>query len=102
MELQNTAQNQHLIDSYLSNIASGNNLAAAGDLENIYRASGVTLQANSVVSTESNLVDFNSGVASLKVGGSSETTINAGTLHKAPYDGNYKIITGQNLAGTMR
>ncbi|MGN5733522.1 WXG100 family type VII secretion target [Arthrobacter psychrochitiniphilus] len=102
MELQNTAQNQHLIDSYLSSIASGNNLAAAGDLENIYRASGVTLQANSVVSTESNLVDFNSGVASLKVGGSSETTINAGTLHKAPYGGNYKIITGQNLAGTMR
>lgn len=95
MELQHTAENQHLVDSYLSNIASGNNVAAAGDLEKIYHASGVTLQANSVASSETNLVDFDSGAASLKVGGSSETTLNAATFHKSPYDGSYQIITGK-------
>lgn len=95
MELQNTASNQHLVERYLSNIASGDNIAAAGDLLEIYHASGVTLQANSVASTETNLVDFDSGAASLKVGGSSETTVNAATFHKSPYDGSYHVITGE-------
>lgn len=98
MELQYTPENRHLIDSYLSNIASGNNQAAASDLQQIYHASGVTIQANTVASGESNFVDFDSGVASLKVGASTETTTNAGTLHKSPYDDGYHSIQGANRA----
>lgn len=95
LQMQYTPENQHIIDSYLNNVANDHKAAAAADLQRIFHASGVTLQANSVVSTESNLVDFDSGLASIKIGGSSETSINAGTVHKTPYDEKYEGIRGQ-------
>ncbi|MHA7177541.1 hypothetical protein ACX80D_12880 [Arthrobacter sp. Sr24] len=67
----------------------------AGDLENIHHASGVTLQANSVACSETNLVDFDARGASLKVGGGAETSINAATFHKSPFDANDQSITGE-------
>lgn len=102
LELQNTPENQGLIQSYLGNTASGNDQGAAADLEKIYHASAVTVQANSVVSTENNLVDFDSGAASLKVGASSETTVNAGTAHKSAYDESYQPIRGESHYGPAK
>lgn len=96
LELYTTAENKHLIESYMGNLASGNDAGAVADLQEIYHASSVTAQANSVVSTESNLVDFDSGVASLKVGATSESTVNAGTAHKSPYDDDFQGIRGES------
>lgn len=102
LELQNTPENQQLINSYLGNMATDNGQAAAADLERIYHASAVTVQANSVVSSEANLVDFDGKGASLKVGGTSETTVNAGTAHKAPYDDGYQPIRGVSDQGPTK
>ncbi|AIY01726.1 hypothetical protein ART_2127 [Arthrobacter sp. PAMC 25486] len=96
LELFITPENQHLMESYLGNVATGNQAGAAADMQQIVHASAVTVQANSVVSNESNLVDFDSGVAKLTVGGSSEVIVNAGTAHKAPYDDSFQAIQGQD------
>lgn len=95
MQLSYTPENQHLIDSYLSNVANDRTVDAAVDLQKIFHASGVTLQANSVLSSETNLVDVDTGLVSVKISGSSETTINAGTVHKTPYNDTYEGIRGQ-------
>ncbi|PYI67270.1 hypothetical protein CVV68_11065 [Arthrobacter livingstonensis] len=93
MEIYNTPANEELIKSYLANSASGDPMAAGADLARIYHASGVTVQANVVSSAEANLVDFDSGVASLKVGSTSEVTTNASTGYKAPHGTDYEPIT---------
>lgn len=91
-----TPGNQHLMESYLGNVATGNQAGAAADMQQIVHASAVTVQANSVVSHESNLVDFDSGLAKLSVGASSQVTVNAGTAHKAPYDDSFHPIQGRD------
>lgn len=96
LELSITPENKHLMESYLGKVATGDDYGAAADMQKIVHASAVTVQANSVVSNESNLVDFDSGVAKLKVGASSEVTVNAGTAHKAPYSDNFQAIQGQD------
>lgn len=96
LELYATDANRHLIEGYMGNLASGDVVAAAADLQEIYHASAVTTQLNSVVSTETNLVDFDSGVASLKVGATSEAIVNAGTTHKSPYDDDFHGIRGES------
>lgn len=96
LELYTTDENRHLVESYLGNLANGNPVAAAQDLQDIYHASAVTAQLNSTVSSETNLVDFDSGVASLKVGGTTEATVNAGTVHKSPYDDDFHGIRGES------
>ncbi|WP_269937575.1 WXG100 family type VII secretion target [Arthrobacter sp. HY1533] len=95
LELYTTDANRHLVESYMGNLASGNVVGAAGDLQEIYHASAVTTQLDSTVSAETNVVDFDSGVASLKVGATSEATVNAGTAHKSPYDDDFHGIRGE-------
>lgn len=92
MEIYNTKENSALIQSYLGNTAAGNDAAAASDLAKIYHASGTTLQLNTVTKSEANLVDFDSGAASLKVGSSTEQTTNVSTGYKAPYSENYNKL----------
>ncbi|PYG99593.1 hypothetical protein CVV67_14770 [Arthrobacter stackebrandtii] len=94
LELYVTPDNKQLVESYLGNVATGNNAAAAVDMVKIMDASAVTLQANSVASSETNLVDFDSGVASVKIGGSNEVIINGGTLYKTPYANGFETVTG--------
>ena len=89
-----TPDNQQLVESYLGHVATGNNAAAAVDMVKIMDASAVTLQANSVASSETNLVDFDSGVASVKIGGSNEVIINGGTLYKTPYANGFETVMG--------
>ncbi|MDJ0312914.1 hypothetical protein [Arthrobacter sp. H35-D1] len=93
MEIYNTEENKDLISSYLTNQASGNDLAAASDLKDIYEASGVTLQVNAVAHTEDNLVDVDTGVASLKVGTEREVTSNISTGYKPPHGAGFEQIT---------
>lgn len=96
MDLFVTPENAALVDSYLRNIATVNAAGAAADLEQILDASAVTVQTNSVASVEANIVDFEAPGASLKIGGTTDTTINAGTFHKAPYDNGFQVIEGRN------
>lgn len=92
MEIYNTPQNEALVQSFISNTASGNDAAAAVDLQKIYQSSGVTLQANTVATSENNLVDFDAKVASLKIGTKSEETVNVVTGYKAPHDIGYRTM----------
>lgn len=99
LELQNTGQNKALIESYMGNLASGNDSAAASDLQKIYNASGATTQFNTSAKSENNFIDFDSGVASVKAGTSTEITSNVTTGYKAPYSNDYEQIKGEERYG---
>ncbi len=94
LELYVTPDNRQLVESYLGNVATGNDAGAATDMVKIMDASAVTLQANSVASSETNLVNFDSGVASVKIGGSNEVIVNGGTLYKTPYADGFESFSG--------
>lgn len=96
MEIYNTAENEELISSYLNNQASGNDLAATKDLHKIYEASGVTLQVDAVANTENNLLDLDTGPASLKVGSEREVTSNISTGYKPPHGSGFAQITSDH------
>ncbi|ABY23625.1 conserved hypothetical protein [Renibacterium salmoninarum ATCC 33209] len=92
MDIRNTPENQSLITSYLSHAATGDNSGMASDLQKIYVASKVTLQADSVSKSESNLVDLDAGIGSLKIGGTSEYTTNVATGFKAANDTQIQLV----------
>ncbi|MDF2051930.1 hypothetical protein [Arthrobacter sp. Cr_A7] len=85
IDVEYSPENRPVIDSYLRNIALGDEAGAARDAARLYEAGSATVQVNSVVgaSTEAGL-DVKLGEVEVKT--ESQATTNVSTYYKVPND----------------
>ncbi|MFJ3956310.1 WXG100 family type VII secretion target [Arthrobacter sp. NPDC090010] len=86
IDIPYTPDNKVIIDSYLHNVAVGNDQAANADAARLYHAGSATYQTNSVVTAKGDY-GFDIKAASVKVTTESSTSTNVSTYQKAPNDG---------------
>jgi hypothetical protein len=80
-----TPENRAVVDSYLRNVALGNDYGAARDAARLYEAGSATVQVNNVV-TASNEAGFDVKVGEVEVKTESSATTNVSTYYKVPND----------------
>jgi hypothetical protein len=85
IDIDYTPENSALIDSYMKNVALGNNGAAAQDAARLYEAGSATVQVNTVV-TASNEAGFDIKAGEVKVSTENQVTTNVSTYQKVPND----------------
>ncbi len=85
IDIDYTPENSDLIDSYMKNVALGNNGAAAQDAARLYEAGSATVQVNTVV-TASNEAGFDIKAGEVKVSTENQVTTNVSTYQKVPND----------------
>ena len=78
-------ENRPLIDSYLRNVALGNETGAARDAARLYEAGSATLQVNNVV-TVSHEAELDVRSVGLDVKTENRATTNVSTYYKVPND----------------
>jgi hypothetical protein len=85
IDVEYTPENKEVIDSYMRNVALGNDAAAAQDAAKLYDAGSATVQVNSVVTAKNEAgIDLKAG--EVKVSTESQVTTNVTTYHKVPND----------------
>lgn len=92
IQVANTAENSALVQSYIDNVATGNDVAAARDMARLYHAGQVVVQFDAVTHAEANLVDIDARAAAVKVGVETDISANLGTYYKAPNDLVYQHV----------
>jgi hypothetical protein len=85
IDIDYTPENSAVIDSYMLNVALGNNAAAAQDAATLYEAGSATVQVNSVV-TASNEAGFDIKAGEVKVSTENQVSTNVSTYQKVPND----------------
>jgi len=85
IDVDYSPENKPLIDSYLRNVALGNEYGAARDAARLYEAGSATVQVNNVV-TASNEAGFDVKVGEVEVKTESQATTNVSTYYKVPND----------------
>jgi hypothetical protein len=80
-----TPENRGVIDSYLRNVALGNDYGAARDAAKLYEAGSATVQVDSVV-TASHEAGLDVKVGEVEVKTESQATANVSTYYKVPND----------------
>jgi len=78
-------ENKAVIDSYMRNVALGNDSGAASDAARLYEAGSATVQVNTVV-TATNEAGFDIKVGEVDVKTESQATTNVSTYYKVPND----------------
>jgi hypothetical protein len=74
-----------VIDSYLRNVASGNDTAAASDAARLYEAGSATVQVNTVA-TASTEAGFDVKLGEVEVKTENQAVTNVSTYYKVPND----------------
>jgi hypothetical protein len=85
IDVDYSPENRAVIDSYLRNIALGNEHGAARDAAKLYEAGSATVQVNSVV-TASHEAGLDVKVGEVEVSTESQATTNVSTYYKVPND----------------
>jgi hypothetical protein len=85
IDIDYTPENSAVIDSYMKNVALGNDAAAARDAAKLYEAGSATVQVNSVV-TASNEAGFDVKAGEVKVSTENQVSTNVSTYQKVPND----------------
>ncbi|WP_163167904.1 hypothetical protein [Arthrobacter sp. Alg241-R88] len=85
IDVDYSAENKPLIDSYLRHVALGNEYGAARDAARLYEAGSATVQVNNVV-TASNEAGVDVKVGEVEVKTESQATTNVSTYYKVPND----------------
>ena len=85
IDVDYSAENKAVIDSYMRNVASGNDAAAASDAAKLYEAGSATVQVNTVV-TASNQAGFDVKLGEVEVKTENQATTNVSTYYKVPND----------------
>ncbi|MEE2524140.1 hypothetical protein V1639_15465 [Pseudarthrobacter sp. J75] len=80
-----TPENQPIIDSYMRNVALGNDAAASEDAARLYEAGSATVQVNAVA-TATSQAGFDVRAAEVEVKTQSQISTNVSTYHKVPND----------------
>jgi hypothetical protein len=78
-------ENKAVIDSYLRNVASGNDTAAASDAARLYEAGSATVQVNTVA-TASTEAGFDVKLGEVEVKTENQAVTNVSTYYKVPND----------------
>lgn len=86
-----TPDNQPIIDSYMRNVALGNDAAAAQDAAKLYEAGSATVQVNAVV-TNKNEVGFDVKAVEVKVSTENQVSTNVSTYHKVQNDTKLELL----------
>jgi hypothetical protein len=85
IDVDYTPDNAAVIDSYMRNVALGNDSAAAADAAKLYEAGSATVQVNNVVTVSNEAgVDFKAGEVELKT--ENKATTNVSTYYKVAND----------------
>ena len=85
IDIDYTPDNAPVIDSYMRNVALGNDSAAAADAAKLYEAGSATVQVNNVVTVSNEVgVDFKAGEVDLKT--ENKATTNVSTYYKVAND----------------
>jgi len=85
IDIDYSPENSAVIDSYMKNVALGNEAAAARDAARLYEAGSATIQVNSVV-TASNEAGFDIKAGEVKVSTENQVSTNVSTYQKVPND----------------
>jgi hypothetical protein len=85
IDVDYSPENKTVIDSYLRNVALGNDAGAARDAARLYEAGSATVQVNSVV-TASNEAGIDLKAGEVKVQTESQVSTNVSTYYKVPND----------------
>jgi hypothetical protein len=85
IDVDYSPENKAVIDSYLRNIARGNEPGAARDAARLYESGSATVQVNSVV-TASNEAGLDVKLGEVEVKTESQATTNVSTYYKVPND----------------
>jgi hypothetical protein len=85
IDVDYSPENKVVIDSYLRNVALGNESGAARDAARLYEAGSATVQVNSVV-TASNEAGLDVKLGEVEVKTESQATTNVSTYYKVPND----------------
>lgn len=85
IDIDYTPENSAVIDSYMKNVAVGNDAAAARDAARLYEAGSATIQVNSVL-TASNEAGFDVKAGEVKVTTENQISTNVSTYQKVPND----------------
>ncbi|MFY9633145.1 MAG: hypothetical protein WAL27_00335, partial [Cellulosimicrobium cellulans] len=85
INVEYSPENKPLIDSYMRNVATGNDLAAAADAAKLYEAGSATVQVNNVVTVSNEAgVDFKAGEVEFKT--ENQVSTNVSTYYKVAND----------------
>jgi hypothetical protein len=85
IEVDYNTENKPLVDSYMRNVALGNDAGAAADAAKLYEAGSATVQINSVA-TASNTAGFSSKVVDVEFKTENQATTNVSTYVKVAND----------------
>jgi hypothetical protein len=85
INVEYSPENKPLIDSYLRNVALGNEYGATRDAARLYDAGSATVQVNNVV-TASNEAGLDVKVGEVEVRTEGQATTNVSTYYKVPND----------------
>lgn len=85
IEVDYNTENKPLVDSYMRNVALGNDAGAAADAAKLYEAGSATVQVNSVA-TASNTAGFSSKVVDVEFKTENQATTNVTTYVKVAND----------------
>ena len=85
IDVEYSAENRPVIDSYLRNVALGDDYAAARDAARLYEAGSATVQVNNVV-TASNEAGLDVKVGEVELKTENQATTNVSTYYKVPND----------------
>jgi hypothetical protein len=85
IDVDYSPENRPIIDSYLRNVALGNETAAARDAGRLYEAGSATVQVNNVV-TASSEAGLDVKVGEVEVSTENQSTTNVSTYYKVPND----------------
>jgi hypothetical protein len=85
IDVEYSAENRPVIDSYLRNVALGDGYAAARDAARLYEAGSATVQVNNVV-TASNEAGLDVKVGEVELKTENQATTNVSTYYKVPND----------------
>jgi len=85
IDIDYTPVNRPIIDSYLRNVALGNDTGAAHDAARLYEAGSATVQVNSVLTAKNEAgIDVKVGEVDIKT--ENQSTTNVSTYYKVPND----------------
>ncbi|MDI3194783.1 hypothetical protein QK290_09705 [Pseudarthrobacter sp. AL07] len=85
IEVEYSPENAAVIDSYMRNVALGDNVAAGQDAAKLYEAGSATVQANHVVTASNEFgIDLKAGEVEVKT--ENKATTNVSTYYKVPND----------------
>lgn len=91
IDIPYTPDNRPIIDSYMRNIALGNDAAAGRDAALLYEAGSATVQVNALL-TNKNEVGFDVRAAEVKVSTENQVSTNVSTYHKVQNDTKLQLL----------